>query len=203
MKADWWGPTNSSSTSLSRFTKMFEIFFTSTLHNEIGLNSSKTSGLSTLGISSRKVELTCFNSFPLRKKFDTALHTSCLMIPQQTWKKWALNPSGPGAFSGLKLSTTFSISSAATCRINPSYWSSVRTLSNFKLLFTLQDLICPKMFWKWETAAALMLVSALTMRPLSSLMERKVFRALLSGKAAHILSFYLHFSTTGPEISVS
>lgn len=55
--------------------KILEIFFT---HNEIGLNFSKSSGLSTLGISSRKVELTCFNS---RKKFDTALHTSCLMIP--------------------------------------------------------------------------------------------------------------------------
>ena len=49
------------------------------LHNEIGLNSSKTSGVSTLGISLRKVELTCFNSFPLRKKFDIAFHTSCLM----------------------------------------------------------------------------------------------------------------------------
>lgn len=55
-------------------------------------------------------------------------------------KKWALNPSGPGALSGWKLSTTFSISSVVTCRINPSYWSSVRTLSNWKLLFTLQDL---------------------------------------------------------------
>lgn len=46
-----------------------------------------TSGLSTLGVSSRKVELTHFNCFTLRKKFETALHTSCLMIPQQTWKK--------------------------------------------------------------------------------------------------------------------
>ena len=154
MKADWWGPTNSESISLSRFAKIFEIFFTSTLHNEIGLNFSKTSGLSTLGISSRKVELTHFKCFPLRKKFDTALHTSCLMIPQQTWQKWALNPSGPRAFSGWRLSTTFSISSAVTCRINPSYWSSVRTLSNWKLLFTLQDLICPKMFWKWESLDA-------------------------------------------------
>jgi hypothetical protein len=38
MKADWWG--NSSSTSLS---KILYIFFTSTLHNEIGLNSPRLS----------------------------------------------------------------------------------------------------------------------------------------------------------------
>lgn len=106
-------------------------------------------------------------------------------------KKWALNPSRPGALSGWKLSTTFSISSAVTCRINPSYWSSVSTLKNLKLLFTLQDLICLKMFWKWETAAALMPFSPLTMWPLSSLMERKVFRALLSDKAAHIVLVFL------------
>lgn len=98
MKADWWGPTNSSSTSLSRCPKMDEIFFTRMLHNEIGLNSSKTSGLSTLGISSRKVELTCFNSFPLQKKFDTALHTSCLMIPQQTWKSGHWIHPDPGLY---------------------------------------------------------------------------------------------------------
>lgn len=46
-----------------------------TVRVTIGLNSSRTSGLSTLGISSRKVE----------KKFDTALHAAkSLMIPQQT-----------------------------------------------------------------------------------------------------------------------
>lgn len=59
-----------------------------------------TSGLSTLGVSSRKVELTHFNCFTLRKKFETALHTSCLMIPQQTWKKkWVgIESVGTGGF---------------------------------------------------------------------------------------------------------
>lgn len=70
-----------------------------------------------------------------------------------------------------------------------SSWSG-NALSNWKWLFTLKYLICPKMFWKWETAAVLMLVSAFTMWPLSSLMERKVFRAPLSGKTAHIVLFF-------------
>ena len=57
----------------------------SMLHNDIGLISSMTTGLSTLGIISRQVELVYFNSFPPWKKFDTTLYASCLMIPQQTW----------------------------------------------------------------------------------------------------------------------
>lgn len=127
MKADWWGPTNSSSTSPPKFS-IFSLW--------ARCRSELLKDLPVIHLRDQLKE--SWVDLVL-----TALHferSSIQLCIHHVWwfpeKKWALNPIHPG----LKLSTTFSISSSLTCRINPSYGSSVRTLSNFAVHIARSDL---------------------------------------------------------------
>lgn len=102
-------------------------------------------------------------------------------------KKWALNPSRPGALSGLKLSTTFSISSAVTCRINPSYWSDSLKLK-IAVHIARSDLSQDVL----EMINCSSLDASLPINHVAIIIFNGTqIRALLSDKAAHIVLVFL------------
>ena len=77
---------------------------------EIGLYSFRELACWILGTRVISICLNSFNKKPVWKKDWTALVTHLLTTSQYFWKKWALNPSVPGALSGLNWRTTFLIS---------------------------------------------------------------------------------------------
>ena len=83
---------------LRQKTIIFDITLYTKLHNEMVLNSPKTSGAYFLGIKAMKVEFMAPEIAPLTLDSSMASNKSCRIKSKKTKKSYMVHPSGPGLF---------------------------------------------------------------------------------------------------------
>jgi hypothetical protein len=96
-----------------------------TLHRAMGLNCLGFVTLSYFGMRVRKVAFRADSTRPEALDSSTTSHTSCLTRSQQWWKKFVVNPSGPGAFPRGMVLTSWFTSSWVMGHVNASFCSGV------------------------------------------------------------------------------
>jgi len=131
------GDIRSRRRGLSLFAMVLVIILKMTLQRAIGQNLPGLSAPSSLGIKDKNVALRVDRTFHVRLEFSTMVHTSSLIVSQNSWKKLVVNPFGPGA---LPFSIYFTTSSSSYLSIGlsrTSFWASVIFLGMNLITFSM------------------------------------------------------------------